>query len=159
MILNSVQNGPLVWPTIVEENGTARTKKRRSNCYVNKAMVFLRAIASLRFPSTNNQLRTSSNLRTKPSFKMTGLLCNKFKGGGQTRVVKCYNYQGEGHMARQCTQPKRKRNAAWFKEKALLTEAHKSGQILDEEKLAFLADLGIPNGQATQTTILNTAAF
>ncbi|GKC47055.1 hypothetical protein Tco_1064777 [Tanacetum coccineum] len=22
---------------------------------------------------------------------------------GQARVVKCYNYQGEGHMARQCT--------------------------------------------------------
>ncbi|GJU74048.1 hypothetical protein Tco_1265453 [Tanacetum coccineum] len=27
MILNSVLNGPLVWPTIVEENGTTRTKK------------------------------------------------------------------------------------------------------------------------------------
>ncbi|GJX30912.1 hypothetical protein Tco_0240767 [Tanacetum coccineum] len=27
MILNSVPNGPLVWPTIVEENGTTRTKK------------------------------------------------------------------------------------------------------------------------------------
>nr|GFB44913.1 hypothetical protein [Tanacetum cinerariifolium]GFC05757.1 hypothetical protein [Tanacetum cinerariifolium] len=26
-ILNSVQNGPLVWPTVVEENGTIRTKK------------------------------------------------------------------------------------------------------------------------------------
>ncbi|GKE32624.1 hypothetical protein Tco_1451946 [Tanacetum coccineum] len=27
MILNSVQNGPLVWPTVVEEDGTTRTKK------------------------------------------------------------------------------------------------------------------------------------
>nr|GEX48252.1 hypothetical protein [Tanacetum cinerariifolium] len=27
MILNSVLNGPLVWPNIVEENGTTRTKK------------------------------------------------------------------------------------------------------------------------------------
>ncbi|GJU81782.1 hypothetical protein Tco_1284147 [Tanacetum coccineum] len=35
--------------------------------------------------------------------------------GGQTRVVKCYNFQGEGHMARQYTQPKRPRNAEWFK--------------------------------------------
>nr|GEX73978.1 hypothetical protein [Tanacetum cinerariifolium] len=32
--------------------------------------------------------------------------------GGQPRVVKCYNCQGEGHMARQYTQPKRPRNAA-----------------------------------------------
>ncbi|GKA87786.1 hypothetical protein Tco_0809550 [Tanacetum coccineum] len=27
MILNSVLNGPFEWPTIVEENGTTRTKK------------------------------------------------------------------------------------------------------------------------------------
>ncbi|GJX63282.1 integrase, catalytic region, zinc finger, CCHC-type containing protein [Tanacetum coccineum] len=34
----------------------------------------------------------------------------------QAKVVKCYNCQGEGHMARQCTQPKRRRDVAWFKE-------------------------------------------
>ncbi|GKE88896.1 hypothetical protein Tco_1566371 [Tanacetum coccineum] len=44
------------------------------------------------------------------------------------------NYQSEGHMERQCTQPKRPRNSAWFKEKMLLV------QVLDEEQLAFLAD-------------------
>ncbi|GJS17797.1 hypothetical protein Tco_0412269 [Tanacetum coccineum] len=48
-------------------------------------------------------------------------------------------------MARKYTQPKRPRNAAWFKEKAMLAEAHESSQILDEEQLAFLADLGIPD--------------
>ncbi|GJX91341.1 integrase, catalytic region, zinc finger, CCHC-type containing protein [Tanacetum coccineum] len=117
-----------------------------------------------------------------PPFKTIGLLCNKFKGGkeksyagtsykgnatssrgnnagGKARVVKCYNCQGEGHMARQCTQPKRSRNAAWFKEKAMLAEAQESDQILDEEQLAFLADPGIQDGQAAQTTIPNTAAF
>ncbi|GKE81852.1 hypothetical protein Tco_1551852 [Tanacetum coccineum] len=46
-------------------------------------------------------------------------------------------------MARQCTQPKRPRNAAWFKEKEMLAEAQESRQILDEEQLAFLADPGI----------------
>ncbi|GJW22232.1 retrovirus-related pol polyprotein from transposon TNT 1-94, partial [Tanacetum coccineum] len=62
-------------------------------------------------------------------------------------------------MARQCTQPKRPRNAAWFKDKAILAKAQESGQILDEEQLAFLADPGIPDGQAAQTTIPNNAAF
>ncbi|GJU50354.1 hypothetical protein Tco_1219909 [Tanacetum coccineum] len=47
-----------------------------------------------------------------------------------------------------CTQPKRPWNAAWFKEKEMLAEAQEAGQILDEEQLAFLADLGIPDGQA-----------
>nr|GEV93240.1 hypothetical protein [Tanacetum cinerariifolium] len=37
--------------------------------------------------------------------------------------------------SRQCTQPKRLRNAAWFKDKAMLAEAQESGQILDEEQL------------------------
>ncbi|GKC15201.1 hypothetical protein Tco_1011983 [Tanacetum coccineum] len=43
-------------------------------------------------------------------------------------------------MARQCTQPKRPMNSAWFKEKILLVQAHKAGQVLDEEQLAFLTD-------------------
>ncbi|GJV33414.1 reverse transcriptase domain-containing protein, partial [Tanacetum coccineum] len=79
--------------------------------------------------------------------------------GRQARVVKCYNCQGEGHMARQCTQPKRPRNAAWFKEKAMLAEAHEAEQILDEEQLAFPVDPGIPDGQGAQTTIPNITAF
>ncbi|GKC64330.1 retrovirus-related pol polyprotein from transposon TNT 1-94 [Tanacetum coccineum] len=67
---------------------------------------------------------------------------------GQARVVKCYNCQGEGHMAWQCTQPKRPRNSAWFKEKMLLVQAQEAGQVLNEEQLAFLGDLGISDGQA-----------
>ncbi|GKB85224.1 reverse transcriptase domain-containing protein [Tanacetum coccineum] len=78
---------------------------------------------------------------------------------GHAWFVKCYNCQGEGHMARKCTQPKRSRNAAWYKDKAMLAEAQEAGQILDEEQLAFLADPGVPDGQATQTIIPNNAAF
>ncbi|GKF48108.1 hypothetical protein Tco_0141359 [Tanacetum coccineum] len=48
-------------------------------------------------------------------------------------------------MARQCTRPKRPRNAAWYNEKAMLAEAQEAGQILDEEQLAFLIDLGVPD--------------
>nr|GEU57251.1 retrovirus-related Pol polyprotein from transposon TNT 1-94 [Tanacetum cinerariifolium] len=55
--------------------------------------------------------------------------------------------QGEGHMARQFTKPKRPRSSAWFKEKMLLVQAQESGQVLDEEQLAFLADPWIPDGQ------------
>ncbi|GKG29330.1 hypothetical protein Tco_0416695, partial [Tanacetum coccineum] len=62
-------------------------------------------------------------------------------------------------MARQCTQPKRLRNIAWCKEKAMLAEAQEVGQILDEEQLAFLVDQGILDGQAAQTTIPNNVAF
>ncbi|GKD88518.1 hypothetical protein Tco_1364025, partial [Tanacetum coccineum] len=64
-----------------------------------------------------------------------------------------------GHMARQCTQPKRPRNATWYKEKSMLAEAQEARQILDEEQLAFLADPGVPDGQAIQTIIPNNPAF
>ncbi|GJV29864.1 retrovirus-related pol polyprotein from transposon TNT 1-94 [Tanacetum coccineum] len=77
----------------------------------------------------------------------------------QTRVMKCYNCQGEGHMARQCTQPKRPRNTTWFKEKLMLDEAQKAGQILDEEQLAFLADLRIEEAPVAQQTIPQNSAF
>nr|GEY45727.1 hypothetical protein [Tanacetum cinerariifolium] len=41
----------------------------------------------------------------------------------------------------------------------LLVQAQESGQALDEEQLAFLADLRILDGQAIQTTIPQNAAF
>ncbi|GJS83364.1 retrovirus-related pol polyprotein from transposon TNT 1-94 [Tanacetum coccineum] len=119
---------------------------------LNKAMDFLTAIASLRFPTTINQLRTSSNPRNQATIQDGRVTVE------QSRVVKCYNCQGEGHMARQCTRPKRPRNVAWYKEKAMLAEAQEAGQILDEEQLAFLADPGIPACQA-QTVIPHNAAF
>ncbi|GJS71489.1 hypothetical protein Tco_0704330 [Tanacetum coccineum] len=99
---------------------------------LNKAMDFLIVVASLRFPSTNNQLRTSSNPRNQATIQDNRLTVQ---------------------------QPKRPRNAAWFKEKVILAEAHEARKILDEEQLEFLADPGIPDGQAAQTTIPNTAAF
>ncbi|GKC46343.1 hypothetical protein Tco_1064065, partial [Tanacetum coccineum] len=36
---------------------------------LNKAMAFLTVVASLRFPSTNNRLRTSSNLRNQATIQ------------------------------------------------------------------------------------------
>nr|GEX81060.1 hypothetical protein [Tanacetum cinerariifolium] len=47
---------------------------------------------------------------------------------GRQRVIVCYNYKGEGHMAKQCTKPKRKRDAEWFKDKVLLVQAQANGQ-------------------------------
>nr|GFA19829.1 integrase, catalytic region, zinc finger, CCHC-type, peptidase aspartic, catalytic [Tanacetum cinerariifolium] len=37
---------------------------------------------------------------------------------GKQRVIVCYNCKGEGHMSKQCTKTKRKRDAEWFKDKA-----------------------------------------
>ncbi|GJZ43022.1 retrovirus-related pol polyprotein from transposon TNT 1-94 [Tanacetum coccineum] len=99
---------------------------------INHMMSFLTAVITSRCPTTNNQLRNSSNPRQQT---------NTFNIG---RTVIRYNCKGEGHMSKQCTKPKRKRDDSWFKDKVLLVQSQASGQILHEEELAFLADLGIP---------------
>nr|GEW78221.1 retrovirus-related Pol polyprotein from transposon TNT 1-94 [Tanacetum cinerariifolium] len=75
------------------------------------------------------------------------------------RIVICYNCKGEGHMSKHCIKPKRKRYDAWFKDKVLLVQVQANGQIQHEEELAFLADPGIVEGQATQTVITHNAAY
>nr|GFA50957.1 hypothetical protein [Tanacetum cinerariifolium] len=44
-----------------------------------------------------------------------------------SRVIVCYNYKGKGHMAKQCSKPKRKRDVEWFKDKVLLVQVQASG--------------------------------
>ncbi|GJW01935.1 hypothetical protein Tco_1560791, partial [Tanacetum coccineum] len=46
---------------------------------------------------------------------------------------------GVGHIARNCTQPKRPHNSDYFKDKMQLMQAQENGAVLDEEELLFLA--------------------
>ncbi|GJU34602.1 retrovirus-related pol polyprotein from transposon TNT 1-94 [Tanacetum coccineum] len=101
---------------------------------LNKATAFLSVVVASRFFSINNQLRTSSKPRNQATIQDGRVTVQQGQGrqgqsyagtdykgnatssggnnaGGQVRVVKCYNCQGEGHMARQCTQPKRPRKS------------------------------------------------
>ncbi|GJZ84061.1 hypothetical protein Tco_0649234, partial [Tanacetum coccineum] len=78
---------------------------------------------------------------------------------GQQRVVKCFNYQGESRMARQCPKPKRKRDATWFKKKVLLVKAQGNGKVLNEKELEFLANPIIAEGPVTQSVITHNAAY
>ncbi|GJS82174.1 hypothetical protein Tco_0748715 [Tanacetum coccineum] len=62
-------------------------------------------------------------------------------------------------MSMQCTKLKRKRDDSCFKNKVLLVQAQGSGQMLHEEELAFLADSGILETQATQTVMSHNTAY
>nr|GFA46488.1 integrase, catalytic region, zinc finger, CCHC-type, peptidase aspartic, catalytic [Tanacetum cinerariifolium] len=58
---------------------------------------------------------------------------------GQARQVKCYNCNGTGHIARNCTQPKRPQNSEYYKDRMLLMQDQENGVALDAEQLLFLA--------------------
>nr|GFD55461.1 hypothetical protein [Tanacetum cinerariifolium] len=78
---------------------------------------------------------------------------------GKQRVIMCYNCKGEGHMSKQCTKPKRKRDAEWFKDKVLLVQAQANGKVLQEEELDFLADPGTAESSSNQAIITTNAAY
>nr|GFA59001.1 hypothetical protein [Tanacetum cinerariifolium] len=59
----------------------------------------------------------------------------------------------------QCTKPKRKRDAEWFKDKVLLVQAQANGQVLQEEELEFLADSGTTESSSNQNVITRNAAY
>nr|GEZ04264.1 hypothetical protein [Tanacetum cinerariifolium] len=170
MNLESVENGPLIWHTIEEnvvnlqpqqaefpqlESGlTVPVFKHGDDPidFINHMMLFLSAVITSCYPTTYNQLRNSSNPRT---YTPGAIKSNSRK----QRTVICYNCKGEGHMSKQYKKPKRKQDDSWFKDKVLLVQAQANGQILHEEELAFLAGLGIVEGQATQTVITHNVAY
>ncbi|GJV91937.1 retrovirus-related pol polyprotein from transposon TNT 1-94 [Tanacetum coccineum] len=97
---------------------------------INKMMSFLSTVVTSRFPSTNNQLRNSSNPRQQATI----------------------------HDGR-CPKPKRKRDATWFRDKVLLVEAQGNGKVLNEEELEFLADPGVAEGPVTQSVITHNVVL
>nr|GEX68368.1 hypothetical protein [Tanacetum cinerariifolium] len=91
---------------------------------INQMMSFLTSVVTSWYPPTNNQLKTSSNPRQQATIN---------------------NGRGEGHMSKQYTKPKRKRDEQWFKDK--------------EEELEFLPDPGIAETSSTQYAVTNNAAY
>ncbi|GJS98653.1 hypothetical protein Tco_0819823 [Tanacetum coccineum] len=111
----------------------------------NKAILFLSTDMNSKFPPTNNQLRTSSNPRTQATVQdgrvtvqniqrrpsqcyrvntrksqaitgMRGTNTVSDVNANQSRVIRCYNYKGGGHMAKQCTAKKRVKDAEWLED-------------------------------------------
>ncbi|GJT77933.1 hypothetical protein Tco_1044658 [Tanacetum coccineum] len=109
-------------------------------------MSFLTAVVTSRYPTTNNQLRILSNPRQQATINDGRVTLQPIQGrqtsfaAGTTRT---YTPRASGSNS--------------GKQRTVISQV--SGQILHEEELAFLADLVIAEGQATQTVITHNAAY
>ncbi|GKA33124.1 retrovirus-related pol polyprotein from transposon TNT 1-94 [Tanacetum coccineum] len=133
-------------------------------------MSFLTAVVTSGYPTTNNQLRTSSNPRQQATIydgkvtvqpvqgKQTIYVAGttrKYTPGatgnntGKQRTVICYNCKGEGHIAKQCTKPKRKRDETWFNDKVLLKARESKPKLYDGNTILKMDTIVIPDSDET----------
>nr|GEV44092.1 hypothetical protein [Tanacetum cinerariifolium] len=73
---------------------------------------------------------------------------------GQARPVKCYNYNGLGHIARNYTQPKRPQNSKYNKDKMLLMQAQENRA---DDYDAFDSD--VDEAPTTQTMFMANLSY
>ncbi|GJU01335.1 putative reverse transcriptase domain-containing protein [Tanacetum coccineum] len=101
---------------------------------INHMMSFLTAVVTTRYPTTNNQLRNSSNPRKQATIN-------------------------DGRVNLQPIQGRHAYFATGTTRTYTPGATQANGQILHEEELAFLAEPRIAKGQATQTVITHNAAY
>ncbi|GKD88894.1 integrase, catalytic region, zinc finger, CCHC-type containing protein, partial [Tanacetum coccineum] len=80
-------------------------------------------------------------------------------GTNQPRVVRCYNCNGEGHIAKQCIAKKRVKDAEWFQDKMVLAQAQEAGVVLNDEQQDFLADILEENDDCEDLQLQATTNF
>ncbi|GJW26658.1 retrovirus-related pol polyprotein from transposon TNT 1-94 [Tanacetum coccineum] len=80
---------------------------------------------------------------------------------GKQRTIICYNCKGEGHIAKQCTKPKRKRDETCHHPQCSFNQADDSGLLYDSDydelnsaKIALMANLS-RNGSDALTEVHN----
>nr|GEW59530.1 reverse transcriptase domain-containing protein [Tanacetum cinerariifolium] len=118
---------------------------------INHMMLFLSAVVTSHYHATNNQLKNSLNPRQQAtindgrvtlqpihmrqlSFTMgttrTYTPGTSKSNYGKQKTIICYNYKEKGHMSKQCTKPKRKRDGSWFSIKCYaLAEIHNPDDV------------------------------
>nr|GFC37612.1 hypothetical protein [Tanacetum cinerariifolium] len=130
---------------------------------INHMISFLTSVVTSRYPTINNQLRTSSNPRQQATINDRRVTIQPIQGrqnhmstgssrpfasgsggtSGRQREIMCYNCKSE----------------EWFKDKVLLVQAQANGQVLQEDELDFLADPGTTESSINQTIITTNAAY
>ncbi|GKA43745.1 hypothetical protein Tco_0736469 [Tanacetum coccineum] len=129
--------------------GTSLTKTRKNKGddpidAINHMMSFLTAVVTSRYHTTNNHIRNLSNPRQQATIN-----------DGRVTLQPVHERQTSFAVGTTRTYTPGASGSNSGKQRTIQA----NGQILHEEELAFLADPGITEGQATQTIITHNAAY
>ncbi|GJT86777.1 retrovirus-related pol polyprotein from transposon TNT 1-94 [Tanacetum coccineum] len=113
---------------------------------INHMMSLLSAVVTSCYPTTNNQLRNLSNPRKQATIS-----------DGKVTLQPVQWRQISFAMGTSRTYTPGARGSNSGKQRTVISQ--ENSQILHEEELAFLADPGIIEGQATHTVITHNAAY
>ncbi|GJT09310.1 hypothetical protein Tco_0856352 [Tanacetum coccineum] len=167
IILKSVENGPIVWPTIALENGIATNIVLQGLPADVYALVNHYKVGKDIWDRVKMLMQGTSLSKQKRECKLYDKFDKFSYIKGETlhqyylRFAQLINDMNIIQMTMQpdqvntkflnrseCTHPKRRRDATWFKENVLLVQAQAEGKELDEEKLAFLTDPRVADDKA-----------
>ncbi|GKA04903.1 hypothetical protein Tco_0684023, partial [Tanacetum coccineum] len=122
---------------------------------LNKAMDLLTAVDSLRFPLTNNQLRTSLNLRNHATIQDGRVIVQQVQGRqGQSLFGTGYKSNATSYRGKMQANRQGLLNATTVKVKDIWL-----GNALSLSNRGIQHDPRVPDGQAVQTIIPKNAAF
>ncbi|GJZ41163.1 hypothetical protein Tco_0588049 [Tanacetum coccineum] len=167
-ILESVENGPLIWP-IIEENEVTRpriyselspTDAIQADYDVKATNIILQGLTPEVYALVSNH-RIAKELWERIQLLIQGTSLTKHE-----RECKLYDEfdkfaykKGEILHDFYLRFSLLLKDMNIYNDKVLLVQAQVNGKILHEEELAFLVDPGTTEGQATYTIITHNAAY
>ncbi|GKC31431.1 retrovirus-related pol polyprotein from transposon TNT 1-94 [Tanacetum coccineum] len=156
MILESVEHGPLDWPSI-EVDGVTRlkkyaelsaSKKLQADCDLKATNIILQGLPTDVYALVNHH-RIAKDLWEQVQLLMQVLGRQSSFAAGTSGTRANISGIGGNNSGQQRV----------VKDKVLLVEAQGSGKVLNEEELEFLADPGVAEGPVTQKIITHNATY
>ncbi|GKA34663.1 integrase, catalytic region, zinc finger, CCHC-type containing protein [Tanacetum coccineum] len=146
MLIDSIENGPYQFlPEIIVKGADGVTDIKRKQILTDLSQEEklrydsdIKAVNILLLGIQSQGYTSSSGKNQALGARVVNTIGNA--GANQTRVIRCYNCNSEGHIAKQCTTKKRVKDSEWFKDKMLLAQAQEAGVVLNDEQQDFLAN-------------------